>query len=156
MHDIHKILVLSTSTTTCEHAIHDGVSLAKTYGAKLYVYQSDYDPFALEGWGLPIPSLQTLRESYKGTLEADREALNRIVKQEQARGVDVQIIVNDKPIVKEINRIVQEEKIDLLIMAAFEEGRLEHLLFSSTMHEIVRTMPCSIMLVKEHHDWEQQ
>ena len=155
MHDIKKILVVSTSTSTCEHAVHDGVTLAKQLGAKLYVYHSDYDPFDLEGWGLPIPSLQTIREGYKGQLETDRAALNRIIEAEKTKGMDVQIIVNDKPIVKEIPRIVHEEQIDLLIMAAFEEGRLEHLLYGSSAHEIIRTMPCSIMLVKEHHKWEQ-
>jgi len=155
MHDIKKILVVSTSTATCEHAVHDGVALAKQFGAKLYVYHSDYDPFDLEGWGLPIPSLQAIRESYMSTLETDRETLNKIVEQDKTRGMDVQIFVNDKPIVKEIPRIVQEEGIDLLVMAAFEEGRLEHFLFSSSAHEIVRTMPCSVLLVKERHKWEE-
>ena len=155
MHDIKKILVVSTSTATSEHAIHDGVALANKLGAKLYVYHSDYDPFDLEGWGLPIPSLQTIRESYRSTLETDRETLNKIVEQEKTRGMDVQVFVNDKPIAKEIPRIVREEQIDLLVMAAFEEGRLEHFLFSSTAHEIVRTMPCSVLLVKERHKWEE-
>lgn len=155
MHDIRKILVVSTSTSTCEHAVHDGVALAKQLGAKLYVYHSDYDPFDLEGWGLPIPSLQTVRESYMATLEEDRAKLNKIVEAEKPAGMDVQIVVSDKPIVKEITRIVDEEGIDLLIMAAFEEGRLEHFLLSSSIHEIIRTMPCSIMLVKERREWEE-
>jgi nucleotide-binding universal stress UspA family protein len=155
MHETKKILVVSTSTSTCKRAIHDGVTLAKGLGAKLYVYHSDYHPFDLEGWGLPIPSLKALRESYRESLEADRSALNLIVKQEKTPDMKVEVVVNEKSIAKEVPRIINEEKIDLLIMTAFEEGRVEHFLFNSSMHEIIRKMPCSIMLVKEQHAWEE-
>jgi universal stress protein A len=154
MHDIRRILVVSTSTSTCKKAIHYGVSLAKQYGAKLYIFHSEYDPFDLEGWGLPIPSLKALRENYLGALETDRLVLNRLIEQEKTPEMEVSVSVTDKPIVKEVPRIVQEEKIDLLIMVAFEEGRLEHFLFSASTHEIIRKMPCSVMLVKEQHTWE--
>src|SRR5664279_2658229 len=83
MHDIKKILVVTTSTSKSKKAIHYGVSLAKQYGATLYVYHSDYDPFDLEGWGLPIPSLKALRENYLSTLEADRAVLNNIIEKEK-------------------------------------------------------------------------
>jgi len=155
MHDIKKILVVSTSTSTCKGVIHNGVTLAKQLGAKLYVYHSDYDPFDLEGWGLPIPSLQALRENYLRLLEADRAVLNGIIEEEKTPDMQVEVFVTEKPIVSEVPRIVHEEKIDLLIMTAFEEGRLEHFLFNSSTHEIVRKMPCSIMLLKEHHSWEE-
>jgi universal stress protein A len=148
MDETKKILVVSTSTSTCKRAIRTGVTLAKALGAKLYVYHSDYHPFDLEGWGLPIPSLKALRESYRETLEVDRSALNLFVKQEKTPNMQVEVFVNEKPIAKEVPRIVNEEKIDLLIMTAFEEGRLEHFLFNTSMHEIVRKMPCSIMLLK--------
>lgn len=155
MQEIKKILVVSTSTSTCKMAIHIGVTLAKGLGAKLYVYHSDYHPFDLEGWGLPIPSLKELRDNYKASLEEDRKVLNGIVEEEKTSDMQVEVLVNEKPIVNEVPRIVNEEKIDLLVMTAFEEGRLEHILFSSATHEIVRTMPCSIMLVKERHSWEE-
>jgi nucleotide-binding universal stress UspA family protein len=155
MQDINKILVVSTSTSTCKKAIHYGVTLAKQVGAKLYVLHSDYDPFDLEGWGLPIPSLQTLRDNYLGALEADRKMLNKLIETEKSPGMEVSVSVTDQPIVKEVPKMVQEEHIDLIIMVGFEEGRLEHFLFSSSNHQLVRTMPCSILLVKEHRDWEE-
>jgi universal stress protein A len=154
MHDINKILVVSTSTSTCEKAVHYGVSLAKQYGAKLYVFHSEYDPFDLEGWGLPIPSLQALRENYLSALESDRLALNKIVEKEKTPGMEVVVSVTDKSIAEEVPRMVNQEKIDLIIMVAFEEGRLEHFLFSASTNDIIRKMPCSVLLVKEHHTWE--
>jgi len=50
--------------------------------------------------------------------------------------------------VDEILKVVETENIDLLIMLAHHEGRLEHFLFGRTNEAIVRKMPCAIMLVK--------
>lgn len=154
MHDVKKIMVVSTSTSTCKKAVHYGVTLAKQLGAKLYVFHSEYDPFDLEGWGLPIPSLKALREDYLSALQTDRAVLDDIVEKETTPGMEVEVSVTDLPIVAEVERMVHKEKIDLIIMVSYEEGRLEHYLFSGSMHELVRKMPCSIMLVKGHHEWE--
>ena len=81
--------------------------------------------------------------------------LNKIIEKEKTPDMQVEIFVTDKAIVSEVHRIVHEKKIDLLIMTAFEEGRLEHLIYGHSTHEIVRTMPCSVMLVKEHLSWEE-
>ncbi len=48
-----------------------------------------------------------------------------------------------------ILEVVKEERIDLLIMLAHEDGRLEHFLFGRSNEEIVRRTPCSIFLVKK-------
>ena len=156
MHDINKILVVSTSTSTSRNAIHTGMVLAKQLGAELYVYHSDYHPFDIEGWGLPIPSLRELRATYREVLEKDRAVLNKIIKKQKTPGMSVEVFVNEEPLVHEVPRIVHEKQIDLIIFTAFEEGRLEHMVYSHSIHEIVRTMPCSVMLVKERHSWEKQ
>jgi universal stress protein A len=50
---------------------------------------------------------------------------------------------------EEILKAIEEEKIDLLVMLAHEEGHVEHFLFGRSNEELVRKMPCSIMLVKK-------
>jgi len=49
----------------------------------------------------------------------------------------------------EIIKMVKEENIDLLIILAHEEGHMEHLLFGRENEDLIRKMPCSIMLVKK-------
>ena len=49
----------------------------------------------------------------------------------------------------EILKIVQEKKIDLVLLRAHEEGHIEHFLVGSCNDEIIRKMPCSIFLVKK-------
>jgi universal stress protein A len=39
--------------------------------------------------------------------------------------------------------------IDLVIMLAHEEGRLDHFLFGRSNEEIIRKIPCSFLLVKK-------
>jgi len=44
---------------------------------------------------------------------------------------------------------VEENRIDLLVMPAHEEYRLEHYLTGKVMDKLVRKMPCSILLVRQ-------
>ena len=61
---------------------------------------------------------------------------------------------------KEILKVIKEENIDLLIMLAHEEGRLEHFLFGRSNEALIRRMPCSIFMVKKEPepvpDWSKQ
>ena len=50
--------------------------------------------------------------------------------------------------------MIRSEKIDLIIAAAHEEGRLEHWMFGRTVDELTRKMPCSILLVK-YNPWHK-
>jgi nucleotide-binding universal stress UspA family protein len=46
-------------------------------------------------------------------------------------------------------KVIDEEKIDLLLLPAHQETRLESLLFGRENWELIRKMPCSILLVKQ-------
>jgi nucleotide-binding universal stress UspA family protein len=151
MDDIKRILVVSRSTKHCRKAVHYGISLAKQYNAKLYVMHVIHDPFSLEGWNLPIPSLE---QEYKKLVKTTREEIDRIIKSERADGLEVTEQIREGKPTDEIIEAVKEEKIDLVILSAHEEGRLEHLLFGRTVEELTRKMPCSILLVN-YNPWKR-
>ena len=148
MQNIKTILVVSKSTAECKKAVHDGVFLAKTYDADLTILHVIYDPFALKGEGMPIPHLGDIEAELKDMMHDARKDLERIIRTEKAEGVRIKEIMKEGEPAKMIMKTVEEEKIDLLIMAAHEENRLEHYLFSRDNYKIVRKMPCSILLVK--------
>jgi nucleotide-binding universal stress UspA family protein len=148
MDDVKHILVLSRSTEDCCKALHYGVSLSQKYGAKLFVLHVMHDPFSAEGWGLPIPYLRALKEEQQKMLEDIKKELDKIIAAEKTRGMDIKEFVKEGAPVDEVLKIVKEEKIDLMIIPAHEEGRLEHLLFSRDNEKFIRAMPCSILLVK--------
>ena len=57
----------------------------------------------------------------------------------------MQLFTDKHEPVKEIIRTVREEKIDLIVLLAQEEGRLEHILFGGQNDELIRKLPCSIL-----------
>lgn len=146
MKNITRILVVSRMTRSCRKAVHHGVSLAKKYNAELYMIHVAHNLFWMEGWNLPMISVQ---EAYKKEIKEIKRELDEIIKKESDAGLAIREIIKKGDPTKEIFKTVQTEKIDLLILLAHEEGRLEHFLFGRSNEEIVRRMPCSVLLIKE-------
>ena len=149
MEEIKRILVLSRSTKHCGKAVKYGLSLAKQYKCELYVLHIIHNPFGLEGWNVPIISLKELNEEYEKMQQEARADLDRMVEEGKAEGISVQVMVKEGHPNKELFNVIKDEKIDLLILLAHEEWRLEHVLFGRANDEIIRRMPCSVMLVKQ-------
>ena len=147
--DIERILAVTRMTKYCRKAVHYGISLARKYGAELHVLHVIHNPFGLEGFSLAIPSLRTLDEEWEKVQHEAKAELDRIIDSERSDGMSIDVLVREGDPNKEILKVVKEMKIDLLIMLAHEEGRLEHFLFSRSDEEIIRKMPCSVLLVKQ-------
>ena len=148
MDDVKHILVLSRSAEDCCKAFQYGVSLARKYDAELFVLHVLHDPFNMEGWNLPLPDVGALKEEQQKMREDTRKELNQIISSEKTGGMEIKEFVKEGAPVDEVMKIVEKEKIDLIVMPAHAEGRLEHLLFSRDNERLMRTMPCSILFVK--------
>ena len=81
-------------------------------------------------------------------MEEVKSDLVEMVQKERAEGMDIKEMVKDAEPVHEIVKVVEAENIDLLIMAAHNETRIEHIIYGWINHEIVRRLPCSVFLVK--------
>jgi nucleotide-binding universal stress UspA family protein len=145
MESFKSILVVSRSTQHCIRVLRTGISLARKYDAKLGILHVIHDPFSLEGWNLPIPSLEG---EYQEMVAKAREDLDRMVAAEKADGLQVSEWVESGNPADEIQRVVEKEGVDLILMLAHKEGRLEHFLFGKTNDEIIRRLPATLMLVK--------
>lgn len=146
MHDVKRILVVSRSTKHCQKAVHNGISIAKKYGAELYIVHVIHDPFSLEGWNLPVPSLES---EYQRMLHSAKAELDKMIQAEKAQGLAIKELIREGKPVAEVLKIIQEEKIDLMLLLAHQEGHFEHFLFGRTNEEFIRRMPCSIFLIKK-------
>jgi universal stress protein A len=147
MEDIKQILVVSRSTASCKKAFGYGVLLARSLGAKVSVLHIEYDPL-LQWGGFAAPRLVDLEEAYKTTITEVRKEIDDMIRAERAQGIINNEVVKAGEPVHEILAAVENEKADLLIMAAHDEGRIEHIVYGRFNHEIVRRLPCSICLVK--------
>jgi len=145
METFNNILVVSRSTKNCVKVLRTGVTLARKFGAQLHVLHIIHDPFNVNGWNLPVPSLD---EEYKAMIAKAREKLDRIIPIEKAEGMLINEWVKDGDPVKAISQAVEKEGVDLILMLAHREGRLEHFLFGKTNDAIIRRLPASLMLVR--------
>jgi universal stress protein A len=148
MEGMKKILVVTRLTKSSRKAVHYGVSLAEKYGCELSVLHVIDRPFGtdLRGWSLPLPSLD---ETYKKIVEEEQKELDKIIALEKNKGLSIKKIMKEGKETEEILKTVETENIDLLVIPSHSESRLEHLLFGRSNNEIIRTMPCSMFLVKE-------
>jgi nucleotide-binding universal stress UspA family protein len=144
MDDVKRILVVSRLTAHCRKAVHYGISLAKKYGAELFVMHVVHNPFGLEGWTLP-----PFERNYGILLEKSKKDIDAAINAERAEGRRIEEIIKVGEPTTVVLDAVKEERIDLLIMLAHEEGHLEHFLFGRSNEELVRKMPCSLFLVKK-------
>ena len=145
METFENILVVSRSTQHCIRVLRRGISLARHYGANLHILHIIHDPFNLNGWNLPIPSLE---EEYKKMAAEAREKIDQMVHAEKAEGLVIAEWVRDGNPVDAIQIVVESEQVDLILMLAHQEGRLEHFLFGKTNDAITRRLPATLMLVK--------
>ena len=148
MEDVKRILVISRSTKDCKKAVQYGISLARTYGAQLSILHVMYDPFGLKGGALYIPHLKGLEDEYRAMVQEVKSDLAMMIEKEKAEGMAIKEMVKGAEPVHEIVKTVEANKIDLLIMAAHNETRIEHIIYGGINHEIVRRLPCSVFLVK--------
>jgi universal stress protein A len=148
MKDLKKILVLTRMTKESRKAVRYGVSLSKKYGCDLSVLHVIHKPFGtdLEGWNLPLPSID---ETYEQIVKEEKEELERVVALEREQGMVIKTLLKNGEPTEVTLKTIKEDNIDLLIMPSHSEWRLEHILFGRSNDEIIRNMPCSILLVKE-------
>ena len=144
METFNNILIVSRSTQRCIKVLRTGIALARKFNSRLHVLHVIYDPFSLNGWNLPIPSLDN---EFKFMIEKARAELERLIQAEKAEGLVINEWVRDGDPVTAIQEAVESENVDLIIMLAHKEGRLEHFLFGRTNDAVIRKLPASLMLI---------
>jgi nucleotide-binding universal stress UspA family protein len=153
MENINRILVTGGATKYFRKALQYGVSLSRMYGAEIYILHVVHNPFGYEGFNLPMISLD---KEYENLITDAKNELDAIVAEEKAKGLPVQSLIMEGDPASEIIKVIEEKKIDLLIMLAHKESRLEHLesrlerlIFGRSYEALIRKMPCAILLVNQ-------
>ena len=156
MEYIKRILVISRMDPYSRKVVHFGVSLARKNKAELLILHLVTDPVRV--MAVNVPGLFPVLEypDYRDIVIDAKCLLDKIIEEEISGGFPIKELTSYNDPVEEILKVVRDEKIDLIVMNAHEEGRFEHALFGSENDAIVRKMPCSILLVKnnpETEDW---
>jgi universal stress protein A len=144
MEDIKRILVVSRMTTYCREAIHYGISLAQKYGAELLVIHVIYNPF--EHMNMPMMSLE---EEYKKDRDRIKKELDEIINDEREKGMGIKEFIKEGEPAAQIMKLIGEANIDLVVLHAHKDSFWDHFLYGYRSDEIIRKIPCSVLLVKE-------
>jgi nucleotide-binding universal stress UspA family protein len=103
------------------------------------------NPFK-KGWNLPTIAYE---EEYRKELDRIKAELEDIINAERKKGMTIREFIEEGEPKEEILKVIRNENIDLVILLAHEEGRMEHFLYGRGTDSIIRKMPCSILLVQE-------
>ncbi len=150
MEDVKRILVVSRSTRDCRRAVHYGLRLAKTLGAEMFVAYVDDDILNNLGASLATSKDET-REENRQLQQQIKKELEALIASEQESGTAIKVaedFISDRLYDGVVN-FVKKENIDLIIMMAHPEGKIERTIFDHDNEKLVHDLPCSIFLVKE-------
>ncbi len=145
MNLIKHILVVSWLTEYCNKTIEFGISLSGKYKAELSVIHV-IDTSWLQGWNVPMMSME---QEHKKEKERQKEELHEIISAEKKKGMMIKEFVGEGIPFEIVLKLIEKEKIDLLILRSQQESRLERMLVGRSNDEIIRARPCSIFLVKQ-------
>ncbi len=145
MEAFNNILVVSRSTKKCIKVLRTGIEFARRFDAKLHLLHIVPDPINLGEWDMQSPSFD--REYEKMVAQA-REELDALVKAESAQGLVISETVKGGDPITDIEAIAKKENVDLILLRAHKQGRLEHVFFGHTNDAIIRSLPATILLVE--------
>jgi nucleotide-binding universal stress UspA family protein len=143
MTEIYQNIVIATDGSEKNlSAVIEGVMISRVSGAKLHiVYVIDTKPL----------TTGVIEESYAGMYDSLRDEGEQALEQakELAGDLDVEtFLLTGKPAM-EITRFVKEHGADLLVIGTQGKSGLGKLILGSVAESIVRTAPCSVLVVRK-------
>ena len=145
MEMFNNILVVSRSTKKCIKVLRTGITFARRFDAKLHLLHIVPDPLNLQDWEMQSPAFD---REFENMVAQAREELDQLVKAESAQGLVINEWVKGGDPITEIEKVAKKENVDLILLRAHRQGRLEHVFFGRTNDAIIRRLPATIMLVE--------
>ena len=145
---IKNILVPTDFSAGSDQAISYAYELALVLGATLHVMHVLENPFApgafMEMYAPPPPDYFLNIES-----QADKKLRNALTR-EQLEQIDVVLTTRlGVPAAEILNRLNEEPRIDLVVMATHGRGGVARMMMGSVTEKIVRSSPCPVLTLRE-------
>ena len=146
---VKNILVPTDFSAGSEEAVRYAYDLALTLGARLHITHVLENPFApgafMDMYAPPPPDYFVNIER-----QAD-EKLRRALTREQQEQLDVIFTTRlGVPAAEILERLAEEPRIDLVVMATHGRGGVARLVMGSVTDKIVRSSPCPVLTLREH------
>lgn len=146
---VSNILVFVDGTEQSVTAAQYGICLAKSLKVKLYVLYV-VNTRALQDLVKTRIFVKAEQEEYEKDLEADAERyLNHVKTLAARKGVEVKALKAQGTVNAEIRNVIEQNKIDLLILGELSQIRSRRDEFYDESERAMRTVPCSVLIVKD-------
>ena len=146
MIDLHRILVPTDFSKHSQNALAYAVAFAEKFGAELFLLH------VVQDLALFIPDSVTVAPPVAPPVErltaAVREALERVVRDNNLGRLPVHPEVREGTPFHEIIRFAREKDIDLIVMGTHGHTGLAHVLLGSVSEKVVRKSPCPVLTVR--------
>jgi nucleotide-binding universal stress UspA family protein len=144
--DLHRILVPTDFSKYSQSALTYGAAFAEKFGAELYLLHvvQDLSLYVPDALALPTPVSPPMEQFAR----AAREALERLIVDNQLRRFTVHAEVREGTTFYEIIRFARETNVDLIVMGTHGHTGLAHVLLGSVTEKVVRKAPCPVLTVR--------
>ena len=144
-HQLNRILCSTDFSDLSDQTISYGIALAKAFDAKLFISHIIDLPFAAVDGGMPIdPGEQQDRMT--------AFAYKHLESFFDGETVSWEPWIATGNTVDEITHLVHKKRIDLVISATHGRSGLKRLLLGSVTEELMRVLPCPLLIIKARPD----
>ena len=147
--NVKKILAPIDFSVHSMEAMRAAMELAKDVGAEVYLMHV----IAPHHHFIPLPLATSGEESRElvreaAMIEQAEEELARIKKDDFGDSKNVTTFAVIGHPVQKLNDYAKEQAIDLIVMATHGRSGIEHALLGGTTEKIVRSAPCSVLVIR--------
>jgi len=145
-----KIVIATDGSDLSLKAAEKGMSLAKMFSAKLQViYVIDQRAFYFPHEVQVLAPENPYFEVYDKLRENGEAILNKMEKEAEKIGVEIEKFMLEGSVVKEIRNTVKESHADLLIIGAHGKTK-ENEMLGSIAQALAAAPPCSLLIIQNN------
>ena len=147
MIEIKKILFPVDLTENSSKILPYVLSISEKYDSLIYLLHVVQD---LNRWGklyVPHPSMDKFQEE---AIEGAKKAMDKVCEDQLQSCPNFQKRVVSGDTVDEILKVIESEKIDLLIMGTHARKGLEHTIFGSVTEKVVKQSPVPVLVINPY------
>jgi len=139
-----SILFPTDFSAASKHAVSYATSLARSYGARLYVLH--VVDSSLEGSGMYVPhtSFDVLDKEEES---AEAKSLNKFCASLSYPAKDIKAIICSGTPHEEILRVATQQKVDIIIMGTTGESGVGRIVYGSTTEDVTRNAHIPVLAI---------
>jgi nucleotide-binding universal stress UspA family protein len=139
-----KLLVPTDFGEGSQAALDEAIELAKAFDAEILVLHAYEIPIV----GFPDGALVATADLATRIVDGAREGLDRVVSENQGRGVRLTAVVKQGEPWRMIGDAIAEHGADLVVMSTHGRRGLPRAILGSVAEKVVRTASCPVLTVR--------